>query len=113
MSCKNEGDKVIVFDRAGVLFVFNFHHTNSYTDYKVGVDQPGKYKIVLDSDEEKFGGHKRLDPNTEYFTLNEGWGNRRDSLMVSCCCMSKGKFSEVNFYLNPARKNENFFYECC
>lgn len=27
VSLKNEADKVIVFERAGLLFIFNFHHT--------------------------------------------------------------------------------------
>jgi len=86
VSCKHQDDKVIVFERAGVVFCFNFHTTKSYTDYKIGVDAPGKYKIVLDSDGEDFGGHKRLDHNTEFFTKNEGWNGRRNSLMVYLPC---------------------------
>ncbi|VDP95804.1 unnamed protein product [Trichobilharzia regenti] len=42
VSRKNEGDKVIAFERAGVLFVFNFHPTQSFTDYKIGVETPGR-----------------------------------------------------------------------
>ena len=42
MSRKHEGDKVIVFDRADVTFVFNFHPSNSYSDYKIGMQKPGK-----------------------------------------------------------------------
>ncbi|XP_067654323.1 1,4-alpha-glucan-branching enzyme-like [Haliotis asinina] len=77
VSCKHEGDKVIVFDRADCLvFMFNFHPDKSYTDYKIGVGLPGKYKIVLDSDAEQYGGHKRLDHNTEYFTKDEPWNER-------------------------------------
>lgn len=36
VSWKHEGDKVIAFERGGVLFVFNFHPTKSFTDYRVG-----------------------------------------------------------------------------
>jgi len=82
VSCKHEGDKVVVAERGGLLFIFNFHPTGSFPDYKVGVDTPGKYRIVLDSDDEAFGGHKRLNHATEYATLNEGFANRRHSLMV-------------------------------
>lgn len=82
MSCKHGGDRVIAFDRAGILFVFNLHPTQSFTDYKLGVDTPGKYKVVLDSDEEWFGGHNRVDHKTEYFTNNEDWAGRRASIMV-------------------------------
>lgn len=43
ISLKNETDKVLVFERAGLLWVFNFHPTNSYTDYRVGVEQAGEF----------------------------------------------------------------------
>ena len=41
ISLKHEGDKVIVFERAGLLFIFNFHPEQSFTDYKVGVQKAG------------------------------------------------------------------------
>lgn len=43
MSEKHESNKVIAFERAGLLFIFNFHPYQSYTDYRVGVEIPGKY----------------------------------------------------------------------
>lgn len=82
MSCKHGSDRVVAFDRGGVLFVFNLNANQSFPDYKVGVDLPGKYKLVLDSDEGRFGGQNRLDHSTEYFTTDEPWANRRASLMV-------------------------------
>jgi 1,4-alpha-glucan branching enzyme len=60
-SLKNEGDKVIAFERGDCLFVFNFHPTNSYTDYRVGHPWKEGMKVVLDSDEGRFGGHQRLE----------------------------------------------------
>ena len=51
VSRKHEGDKVIVFERAGVVFVFNFHPSKSYTDYKIGVQVDGKYpRKMIDAD---------------------------------------------------------------
>lgn len=82
ISTKHEGDKIIVFERAGCVFIFNFHPSKSYSDYKIGVGVNGKYKIVLDSDSEEFGGHKLIDHNTDFFTSNDGYNNRRYSLMV-------------------------------
>ncbi|KAF8481348.1 glycoside hydrolase, partial [Gautieria morchelliformis] len=43
VSLKHEGDKVIVFERANLLFIFNFHPTQSFADYRVGVEEPGEY----------------------------------------------------------------------
>ena len=47
MSRKHEGDKVVVFERAGLVFIFNFHPTQSFTDYKIGVQSNGKYPSVI------------------------------------------------------------------
>lgn len=47
ISRKHEGDKLVVFDRADKLvFVFNWHPSKSYTDYKIGVNVPGKYPFM-------------------------------------------------------------------
>ncbi|CAK8544033.1 unnamed protein product [Lathyrus sativus] len=86
ISRKNEGDRVIIFERDNLVFVFNFHWTNSYSDYKVGCLKPGKYKIVLDSDDTLFGGFNRLNHTAEYFT-SEGWyDDRPRSFLVYAPC---------------------------
>lgn len=82
ISLKNEQDRIVVFERAGLLFIFNFHWTNSYTDYRVGVEIAGKYKVVLDSDETYFGGHGRIDHKVEYFTDPLGWNGRSNHLQA-------------------------------
>jgi len=65
---KHEGDKVISFERGGLFWIFNFHPSKSYTDYRFGVSRPGKYKVVLDSDSKDFGGHGRITEYRGYFT---------------------------------------------
>ncbi len=45
ISRKDEGDKMIVFERGDLVFVFNFHPTMSYRDYRVGCREPGQYKV--------------------------------------------------------------------
>ena len=47
MSRKHESDQVVVYERAGVVFAFNFHPSQSYTDYKIGVDDAGSYPVPL------------------------------------------------------------------
>ncbi|XP_067897401.1 1,4-alpha-glucan-branching enzyme isoform X2 [Heterodontus francisci] len=82
VSEKHEGNKVITFERANLLFVFNFNHQKSFPDYRVGIDQPGKYKIVLDTDATDYGGHGRLNHNTEFFTDAQCQNNRPNSMML-------------------------------
>ena len=83
VSLKHEVDKVIVFERAGCLFIFNFHPTESFVDYRVGVDQAGEYHVVLSSDEKRFGGHDRIDMNVKHYTTPLEWNNRKNWLQVS------------------------------
>jgi len=81
ISRKDEGDRVITFERGDLVFVFNFHWTNSYSDYRVGCLKPGKYMVVLDSDDPLFGGFGRINHSAEYFTF-ERFDNRPSSFMV-------------------------------
>nr|XP_054104997.1 1,4-alpha-glucan-branching enzyme isoform X2 [Callithrix jacchus] len=82
VSEKHEGNKIIAFERAGLLFIFNFHPSKSYTDYRVGTALPGKFKIVLDSDAAEYGGHQRLDHSTDFFSEAFEHNGRPCSLLV-------------------------------
>ncbi|KAG0366767.1 alpha-1,4-glucan branching enzyme [Gamsiella multidivaricata] len=86
VSWKHEGDKLLVFDRAGAVFIFNFHSTKSFTDYRVAVPEPGKYKILLNTDEERFGGHARVSNDSEYFSTPEPWAGRNQFIQVYIPC---------------------------
>jgi 1,4-alpha-glucan branching enzyme len=68
----DEDRQLLAYERGGVIFVFNFHHSNSVTDFTFKVNQPGKYKIVLNSDDAEYGGHARIDNEVEHFTNEEG-----------------------------------------
>ncbi len=52
-------DKVLVFKRGDLVFAFNFHPTQSDDDYFITIPK-GKYKVLMNSDEERFGGQKRI-----------------------------------------------------
>jgi len=82
VSLKHELDKVISFERAGLVFIFNFHPTSSFSDYRVPCNVAGKYTIALDSDRDEFGGHNRILPNTEFFTQPVSYYHRDHSFLV-------------------------------
>jgi len=72
-------NKVIVFQRANLIFAFNFHSTNSYVDYHI--DSPaGKYQIIMDSDRTVYGGHNRLEPDQIH--LSRTWDSGRHTLSL-------------------------------
>uniref|UniRef100_A0A453C1Z0 Alpha-amylase/branching enzyme C-terminal all beta domain-containing protein n=4 Tax=Triticinae TaxID=1648030 RepID=A0A453C1Z0_AEGTS len=82
VSRKHEEDKVIVFEKGDLVFVFNFHWSSSYFDYRVGCLKPGKYKVVLDSDAGLFGGFGRIHHTAEHFTSDCQHDNRPHSFSV-------------------------------
>jgi len=61
-------EKILVFERGGLFFFFNFHPDRSVADYRVEI-LPGEYRLELDTDELRFGGHGRLEPKQTYFTI--------------------------------------------
>ncbi|MDY3979485.1 MAG: alpha amylase C-terminal domain-containing protein [Tidjanibacter sp.] len=66
----NEADKVMVFSHGDLLFVFNWNPSRSVPDYIVPVPEAGSYRIVLSTDEERFGGQGRDDLGTEHFSYS-------------------------------------------
>jgi len=70
---ENSHDKVIAFTRSDLLFVFNFHPTNSFTDY--GIPVKGKFRIIIDSDDPEFGGFNRIDRHAIYTSMKKAERN--------------------------------------
>ena len=63
----DDGDKVLAFWRDGLIFVFNFNPSKSFSDY--GILAPaGCYGLVLDTDETRFGGQGRIAAGQVFFT---------------------------------------------
>ena len=86
-SLKHNNDKVIVFERGDspattLVFVFNFHASRSYTDYKIGVPFAGTWVPVLDTDSSYFGGHGRVSYETKHVAGPAAWNERPASMMV-------------------------------
>jgi 1,4-alpha-glucan branching enzyme len=67
---EHEADKVIAFERAGLVFAFNFHPQASHFGYRLEAPA-GRYRMILDSDAAPYGGHGRLIPDQVHFTLVE------------------------------------------
>jgi 1,4-alpha-glucan branching enzyme len=65
---EHDEDKILAFARADLLFVFNFHPTDSRTDYPIEAP-PGKYEILMDTDAAVYGGHGRVAADQFHFTI--------------------------------------------
>lgn len=62
----DEMNKVMIFERNNLLFLFNFSPNNSIFDYKFKAPQEGTYRIILNSDKKEFGGFDRVDDSIDY-----------------------------------------------
>jgi len=78
VSLKHEDNKMIVYERAGLLFIFNFHPTKSFTDYRVGVDVAGEYTIILSSDDKEYGGFENVTSGGKLLTTPQEWNGRKN-----------------------------------
>ena len=61
-------DKILVFRRGNYVALFNFHPSNSVTDYSIPMGQPGKYNLILNTDSKKYNGFGRIKSAQEFFT---------------------------------------------
>lgn len=73
-------DNILAYMRDNLLFVFNFNPTQSFTDYGMLVPE-GEYKVILNTDEKRFGGFGLTDDEIHHFSHfdelyrkeNKGW----------------------------------------
>ena len=62
----HQGDKVLIYQRGGAVFAFNLHPSASYTGYFVPVPEEGEYRVILSSDEPRYGGQGRISTTQTY-----------------------------------------------
>jgi 1,4-alpha-glucan branching enzyme len=60
--------KILAYERAGLIFVFSFHTTESFFGLPIKVPKAGNYQIILHTDETEYGGFERLDKKISYPT---------------------------------------------
>lgn len=66
----DEARKVLIFARGCFIFAFNFHPSESVTDFRFSASA-GEYRQVLDTDAVEFGGFGRNDEATVHFTVRD------------------------------------------
>ncbi|MBP3428269.1 MAG: alpha amylase C-terminal domain-containing protein [Clostridia bacterium] len=68
---QHEQDQILVFEKAGCIFAFNFHPNNSQTGLFIPVNDLGEYEVVLSTDDKEFGGYESIDKSVVYHTWNK------------------------------------------
>ena len=57
---------MLIYERAGLLFIFNFHPTWSKDGYWIPTLETGKYQVVLSTDSKEFGGNGQISEDYIY-----------------------------------------------
>jgi len=68
-------NQTIVFSHGDLLFVFNWSPSVSIPDYVCRVKDPGRYKLILSTDERRFGGTGRAETGSWHFSSPDGEGH--------------------------------------
>ncbi len=64
-------NKIMVYERAGLIFVFSFNIHESFYGYEFNVGQTGDFRIILNSDNHIFGGFERIAETIDYPTNHD------------------------------------------
>jgi 1,4-alpha-glucan branching enzyme len=78
----HEDTRQLIFRRGPLVFVFNFHPTESYVGLRIPVPDPKNYKVVLDTDAKEFEGFGRLDPAVVHFKEDVPMYQRNQSIRI-------------------------------
>lgn len=58
--------KIIAYRNGDLIYIFNFHPQNSYDSFAVPIHDLGDFKVILDTDQEEFGGLGRIAHDVTY-----------------------------------------------
>ncbi len=78
----HEDTKQLVFRRGPLVFVFNFHPTESYVGLRIPVPDPRDYKVVLNTDSRQFEGFGRVPEFAVYPKQAMGMYGRGQSVQL-------------------------------
>ena len=62
----HQGDKILMYQKKGRVFAFNFNPTRSFGGYFMPVRTEGDYRVVLSTDDPEVGGQGRISREVVY-----------------------------------------------
>ena len=63
---QHEQDQLLVYERMGCIFAFNFHPTKAQNPMFIPAPEKADYRVILSSDSKEFGGFENIDTNMVY-----------------------------------------------
>ena len=86
--------QVLIYERGGLVFVLNFSPENSYDGYFITVPTRGKYRVIMSTDESRFGGWDRISHDYVYTATKHPDGKNKLPIYIPArtgLCMIKCK----------------------
>jgi 1,4-alpha-glucan branching enzyme len=78
----DEEKHMILCERAGLIFAFNFHPSQSYAHYRLGVAEAADYVVILNTDDLFFGGHGIVAKGQHYPCQGEESHGQAQSIQI-------------------------------
>jgi 1,4-alpha-glucan branching enzyme len=82
----HEDSRQLAFRRGPLVFVFNFHPTESYTALRIPVPDPSDYRLILDTDSPVFDGFGRVAGDVVYPRQDVPMYGRNQSIQIYLPC---------------------------
>ncbi len=93
----HEDTRQLAYRRGPLVFIFNFHPTESYTELRIPVPDSTDYRVVLDTDAPEFGGFGRLRAGQVYPRQKVGMYGRDQSIQIYLPSRSAQVLAPVGF----------------
>lgn len=78
----HEQDRLLVYRRGPLVFVFNFHSTQSYTGLRIPIPDSFDYRIILNTDSKLFEGFGLVDESVPYWKQATPFHGREQSIQI-------------------------------
>lgn len=78
----HEDTQQLMFRRGRLVFVFNFHPSQSYSDLRIPLPEASDYQVVLNTDDRRFEGPGRVEEGMKYPWQSVGMYGRAQSLQL-------------------------------
>lgn len=78
----HEDSRQLVYRRGPLVFVFNFHPNESFTELRIPVPDPYDYKVILDTDARPFEGFGRVADGVTYPRQDVPMYSRPQSIQI-------------------------------
>ncbi len=82
----DEWAQVLTYRRGGLVFALNLSPASSYDGYRLTVPGPGKYRVILHTDEESFGGQGRVSKEYVYTAKKNPEGRYQFQIYLPARC---------------------------